>query len=690
MKIKKMVATAFAMGALALLAVANGGDKSGPHEIFSNWELTELYPEGRFDALAYLGNDIVVMGTRGKNRGHIVRSTDLGKHWERIENITKDEITCLANGKDGMAYLLTGEANFYRSSDYGKTWKWMTKISNNTNHGNYTLSYGLMVTDHGTILVSDTESSGGHIYRSTDQGKSWTDLGTVSKKALYRFERTGNGILVNGWNGSIYKSQDDGNTWKEMQHVTDTPLYATEYLGTHVTLQASEDGQIFRSQNYGESWENLGILTEAADDFVKLGTGAALLTTYRGEKNMYLSLDYGRSWENIGKVNPKVVDDWFDHVIYIDKPEKVVLIGGTNRGFAVRAEIYRNRLYSLINEKNYPGLFPSEDTVSLSGLMVGSIVDPQNLNEPEDVLVYKGYAYVPNRDGNDVAIIDISNSKQPKIVSSILHPEMLDVFGTYAEGGYFYAVSMSNQRLIVTNISDPEKPKVISTISIGGKGNFNESYDSYHTRLRKITVDDGYAYVTHSNEGRLYIIDVKDPYHPEILSYLETTDGGFAVFIDGNYAYLGGCGPGESVVVADISDKKNPKLVKRIYDEEILSCTCDFSKKGNYLYATGYGDDTFLTFDISNPKDVKLVSVYQHPYMLGPGRLVVKDNVAFVINSKNDSMCSIDISNPISPVMNYIVTDRLLDRIYGIDYEGDYIYLAGRDAKSFVVLKPKD
>lgn len=257
---------------------------------------------------------------------------------------------------------------------------------------------------------------------------------------------------------------------------------------------------------------------------------------------MYLSLNYGRSWENIGKVNPNVDKDWFDHVIYIDKPDKVVIVGGTNQGFAVRAEVNRDNLYKVVNKNFYGDKIPTENTKAIKKLMKAHLVDFKNLNEPEDILLHNEYAYVPCRDGNNVAVIDISKPDSPSIVASIQHPEMLDVFGVSIEGNYFYAVSMSNQKLIIVDISKPENPEVISTLTIGGKGDFNENYDSYHTRLRKVTVKNGYAYVTHSNEGRLYIVDVKDPNNPQISSHLETTDGGFAVFIDGDNAYLGGVG----------------------------------------------------------------------------------------------------------------------------------------------------
>lgn len=327
----------FLLGAYTSQAVPMQDDIiKPPHPIFSNWEMEELLPGGRFDAVAYLGNDVVIMGSRGKNPGHIFRSNDLGKTWKKIANVTAEEIFCLASGGDGKAFLLTRNLNLYHSENFGKTWKWLAKISDNERS---VRSYGLMVTEKGSILVSDT---GGHIHRSTDQGGTWTDLGPLSDKGLYRFERTRNCIIVNGWEGSILKSHDDGVIWNKTQHLCDSPLYATEYLGANIMLQASESGHIFRSKDCGENWVDLGKLTEAADDFVKLGTGVVLLTTYTEGKNMYLSLDWGKNWENIGKINPNVPEDWFDHVIYIDKLDKVVMVGGTNKGFSVRAEIFRD------------------------------------------------------------------------------------------------------------------------------------------------------------------------------------------------------------------------------------------------------------------------------------------------------------------------------------------------------------
>ncbi|MGF1639287.1 MAG: hypothetical protein ACFCUU_19575 [Cyclobacteriaceae bacterium] len=683
--------------ALLILAILAGSNfihaksqqtsNESPHSLLKEWKVKELLPGGRFDAIAYVENETLVMGSRGKNPGYIFISKDLGLSWEQIGKVTEDEITCLDNGGAGLVYMLTGKSNFYRSEDYGLTWKWLSKLSNNENKEGYTLTYGIMVTDHGTVLVSDTESSGGHIYRSTDRGNSWQDLGVISPRALYRFERTGNGILVNGWHGSMYRSQDDGKTWHETQKIAGSPLYATEYLGAHVTLQASEDGHIYRSQNYGETWQDLGKISEAADDFVKLGTGAILLTTYKEGKNLYISSDYGKTWENIGPLNTGAKDDWFDHVIYVDLEDKVVMVGGSNKGFAIRAEINRDELYAEVNKNAGKNKIPDELTQDISRQVTGKLIDFKEINEPEDILMHRNFAFIPCRDGNNVSIIDVNNPENPKLAFSLRHPELLDAFSVSIEGNFMYAVSMSNQKLIIADISNPYQPKVVKTLQIGGEGSYNPLYDSYHTRLRKVFVKDGIAYVTHSNEARLYLVDVHEPTNPKILSYLDTKDGGFAVFVEGNYAYLGGCFPGASVIVVDISDKKAPSIVKSIYDDQNMQCTCDFKIHENYLYATGYTNSTYLVFDISKPEEIKLSTIFKHPHMKGPGRLAIHGHTAYVINSSNDSVAAIDISQPEKPKLQYFFTDRLIQKTYGVATDDKYLYLAGRDAKSFVVVE---
>lgn len=188
--------------------------------LFSNsyaqipWNVIKLIEGGRIDAIEYLGNSIVLAGTRNPNPGYIFKSVDFGVSWEKVGDVNSSEngtgITCISAGKNGWCYLLTEQSDFWRSTDYGESWQKITTLSDGKNTEGFALSYSIIVTNKGTILVSDTNSNGGSIYRSTDNGNTFKKIGPVSTRALYRFTMVETGIIVNGWAGKVYKSEDDG------------------------------------------------------------------------------------------------------------------------------------------------------------------------------------------------------------------------------------------------------------------------------------------------------------------------------------------------------------------------------------------------------------------------------------------------------------------------------------------------
>ena len=48
--------------------------------------------------------------------------------------------------------------------------------------------------------------------------------------------------------------------------------------------------------------------------------------------------------------------------------------------------------------------------------MIGSLVDFNELMDPEDIVTHQSFAYIPCRDGNNVAIIDYKNPAKPALV----------------------------------------------------------------------------------------------------------------------------------------------------------------------------------------------------------------------------------------------------------------------------------
>lgn len=305
------------------------------------WERFEVEPGGRIDAIADFGGGVVVLGTRLPTPSNVYRSADLGRTWDLVANVGRDDyITCIAAGAGDVGYILTGaKVHLWKTEDDGLTWHDMGRINDSDSGTNFAEAYGMVVTNTGTILVADTDAAGGRVSRSTDGGETWTVSAPISPLAIYRLQLVGDGIIINGWEGNIYKSTDDGRTWRDCGKLMDSFLYAIDYLGDDAVLIGTESGHIFRSEDNGDSWANMGHVGDSADDFVSLGKGRAIFTTYRNSKRMHYTTDGGHTWTDWGDVATGAEGDWFDHVILAEYAGMSVIVGGTNKGFVLRQAV---------------------------------------------------------------------------------------------------------------------------------------------------------------------------------------------------------------------------------------------------------------------------------------------------------------------------------------------------------------
>lgn len=643
-----------------------------------NWEIQQLVKNGRIDAIADLGNGIVVAGTREATPGVIFRSTDYGITWESLGEITREKganeengILNFMNGTDDYAYLLTTTGQFWRSTDKGLTWKKTTQLAGTD--GKRTISYSICVTPLGTVLAT----TGASIYRSTDNGLNFEQIGPISEEPVYRFEQIGNGIIVNGWAGTVYKSNDDGRTWQYFSKLDTTPLYATEYLGATTFLQASESGNIYKcNQDHPERTKLVAHFDGAADDFVYLRYQSVIYSTYTDERNIYITHDNGENWKNIGPINTGAEGDWLDHVIRLDVQDSIIAIGGTNKGYIARAAFLSEDLYKLSKPKIDDEITNHKN---LKNATVSVLTDYLNLNEPEDVLIDGDYAYVPSRVGQNLAVINISNPKEPKIVESFKDIDLKEAMGLTKNGDYIYLTSMANEMCLVIDASDPENLKKIYSFTVGG-------VNKYPNRLRKVNYKDDYLYFTHDGEGALYIADAKDPKRPEIISNIKFGKGAFAIIIKDNTAYVGGCVGSNELSLIDISDKRNPKLIQTISDSTKYKCICDFEITNDTLHAISYGSNAYIQFDISNPNQIKEIRMFQSDKLNGPGRFVLMNNKVYIINSINNSVAELSIGSEIN--ISKIVSSKLFLKAYGLNQKDGLLYISNRDAMNFVVLDP--
>ena len=656
---------------------------------FGNWTVQEIAAGGRIDAIRQLDKDVVLCAARGANKGKLYISYDNGLHWRFLAQPVPVDITCIAEtGRRNEFYILTGTAEVWGTTDGGKTWKHLrTLLDKNRNREKYAASYAIMYTRLGTLLVTDTDSDGGHIYRSVDKGRTWQDMGAISHNALYRLERTGNGIVVNGWQGVVYKSIDDGITWNKMQQLTGAALFATEYLGMSVLLQADQSGNLYRSTNLGYEWDSVTNLVDAADDFVNIGYGAAYYSTYTGKNQVYVTVNNGKSWYSLDSL-PTVANDWLDHGIRVETVDSVITLSGTNKGYIVRTAFKKEELAGFLYKVNGTAMADNiPGAISLSSTSIlGEMVDIEALNEPEDILYNNGFAYVPCRDGNNVAIIDCKDVRRPVMAHSLQDPDILDAFSVAVWGKYLYVLSMTNHVVSVYSIVNPYQPVKVAAISIGGKGSYLSTYRSDYTRLRKIIIKDGYAYVTHSSESKLYILDIRKPAAPRIVSSFHTGDGAFAALVNKDVLYLAGYGPGSSLITVNVKDKSKPVITARTFDAVQLKGTCALAIHGNHLLVAAYNANKVWSFDITDPLKPVVIDTLSNPSMLGPGRIAFYRNKAFVLNSVSNTVSVTEVGEDGKMKFTGYLQHPLLKRVYGIAIDKNRLMLAGREAKSFMIV----
>ncbi len=131
--------------------------------------------------------------------GFVARSEDGGLTWRESYEVKR--FAHLAYASRSGALFLVGE-EVWRSLDNGVTWEETTLSSS---------IYALAETPSGLLVAVGDDTI---IYRSTDDGAQWTQVGKSTHGSLRFVRATGLGsILAGGKSGKIMRSDDDGMTW---------------------------------------------------------------------------------------------------------------------------------------------------------------------------------------------------------------------------------------------------------------------------------------------------------------------------------------------------------------------------------------------------------------------------------------------------------------------------------------------
>jgi len=97
--------------------------------------------------------------------------------------------------------------------------------------------------------------------------------------------------------------------------------------------------------------------------------------------------------------------------------------------------------------------------------------------------------------------------------------------------------------------------------------------------------------------------------------------------------------------------------------------------QGNYAFVTNYDDDSVTSIDISDPTNLIYVNSVTHADLNGATSIAIQGNYAFVANSVDNSVTSIDISDPTNLIYVNSVTHADLAWATSIAIQGNYAFV---------------
>jgi len=257
-------------------------------------------------------------------------------------------------------------------------------------------------------------------------------------------------------------------------------------------------------------------------------------------------------------------------------------------------------------------------------------------------------------------------------------------------GDYAYHISDANNFLMILDVSDPENPTYV-----GGTTSQLLQPQSLCRSGNYIYIAGKSEVITGNRYGRVTVIDISDPTHPNSVSEYVSKFGGSlsdlhyltSIFISGPYAYVTSPYGDGGVEIIDISDPYNLLYVGSITDNAttLLNGASDICVVGRYAYVASNEDDGVEILDISDPFEPVHVGAFSDnptTALDGARSIHVVGNYAYVASEIDNGVEILDVSDPANPTHVGAIFDTLetaLDSACDIQVAGNYAYIASNN-----------
>jgi len=273
-----------------------------------------------------------------------------------------------------------------------------------------------------------------------------------------------------------------------------------------------------------------------------------------------------------------------------------------------------------------------------SGTVPGNEAGSANISAGQQIIFSGNYAYMADPT-NGVKIVDISNPIHPTLASSISYSNVSRLF---ISGKYLYAAAELSQNFKVFDISSPQNPTLVSTTS---------TISGLAGRPTDIYVQGSYAYIPitrsagNSGIGWFAIYDISSPSSPKLVSYNTVLNYAGKVVVSGRYAYLDVQANPQTLLIYDVSDPANIKLVGSNGNATTYSTSSNLELNGNKLLSSS--GEQVIEFDVSDPGNPTVSTTVSSAFIVNASAR--SNYVYFVRNDSNpggaDGLFTYDISD---------------------------------------------
>lgn len=276
--------------------------------------------------------------------------------------------------------------------------------------------------------------------------------------------------------------------------------------------------------------------------------------------------------------------------------------------------------------------------IALTIILSSPIIFAQNIDlvgrfptpgSARGVYVSGDYAYVSCWT-EGLYIINISNPANPSLAGHISTAPG-QAWDAHVQGNHAYVADDQNGGLQVIDVSDPYHPNIV--------GNYDTPGWAF-----SLSVDSNFVYMADGYTGSLQILNIGDPTNPTFVSHFDTHGWARGIFFANGIAYIANGNAGLEIV--DVSDPANPQLLGSCCNDSYRSAIA-VTVSGNYAYLADY--DRVLLLDISNPDSI--TTAYAYSVSINPWDVYVASNYLYIADAEW-GLRILDISNPSSPVFS--------------------------------------